>query len=97
VLERIEEPAIAECLKATGVSVFNGECSWEPGQLESELQRGMWLVVSSPEVLAAMTAAQGASGAVDVWDRTLQSLEGKYAELAKISESVTDDVYSIVR
>ena len=98
-LERMEVPAVADCLKTTGVSVFNGECSWEPGQLEAELQRGMWLIVRSPEVLAAMTAPQSASDAVgDVWDRTLQSLGGDYAELTRIPvDCLTEDIPDIER
>ena len=58
-------------LEASGVTVFNGECSWAPGQLEDELARGVWLVVRSPAALAALTGPQDCE-VDDLWGSTMQ-------------------------
>ena len=96
-LDRLEQPEVAACLKRTGVAVFNGECSWNPGQLESELERGMWLIVRSPAVLEAITAPQSPPAAIeDVWSRCLRALGGEYAALVSIPPHVVmDDLHNI--
>ena len=77
---------MTENLRAGGVAVYDGESSWEPGQLEAELERGEWLIVRSPALLRGLTAKRESGRPAEVWRDVLHALGGGYAGLPQLSD-----------
>mmetsp|Transcript_8964 Transcript_8964/g.15568 ORF Transcript_8964/g.15568 Transcript_8964/m.15568 type:complete len:406 (+) Transcript_8964:3-1220(+) len=56
-------------------------CGWGPGQLESEISRGVWFPsAASPAVV--LTQFQGPEGKADAWHTILQLMGGDHAALS---------------
>jgi len=76
------DPALVAAV-VTGVRVFRGYAGWGPGQLESEIENGAWLVLDSEpgDVL---------SGEPDeLWRSVLRRQPGRLAWLAEVPDDLT--------
>ena len=62
------------------VRFFLGYAEWAPGQLESEIALGAWILAPGHAELVFSDDPDG------VWQRALQSLGGKYAPMSFIPE-----------
>ena len=62
------------------VRFFLGYAQWEPGQLESEIALGAWILAPGDTDLVFSDDPEG------IWQQALQALGGKYAPMSFIPE-----------
>ncbi|POM79169.1 Hypothetical protein PHPALM_3218 [Phytophthora palmivora] len=61
--------------KQTDVVFMNGVSAWSPGQLDTEVKQGSWVVVKAPVSLALNAPAE-------LWQDLMRTLGGEYAEMS---------------
>ena len=64
---------------------FIGYSGWEPGQLESEIKRKMWVVAEGNEELVLKTPAK------KIWENAVRSLGKDYAHWLEVPKNIHDN------
>jgi len=64
---------------------FIGYSGWEPGQLENEIKKKMWVVAKGTEELVLKTPAQ------KIWEKAVKSLGKEYAHWLEIPKNICDN------
>ena len=64
---------------------FIGYSGWEPGQLENEISKKMWVVADGSEELVLRTPTQ------KVWENAVKSLGKEYAHWLQVPKNIHDN------
>jgi putative transcriptional regulator len=64
---------------------FIGYSGWEPGQLESEISKKMWVVAEGSEEIILKTPTH------QVWEKAVKSLGKEYAHWLEVPKNILDN------
>ncbi|KAK9804128.1 hypothetical protein WJX73_002595 [Symbiochloris irregularis] len=91
-LDKAKDLAQQGKLEGQQLHCFTGDCLWFPGQLDQELQQGMWTAAS---VTAQHVHATGLLSSRDGWNDCMRCLGGEFAAWQHFPSNVLEDIFEL--